>query len=181
MPEETDSFNNIKTLETVSSIQSRLGINRRAAYNLYKLQAHWQIRPKINRTPERHSLSGSSEYKIWAGMKDRCHNKRSTAYQWYGARGIRVCDRWRHSFINFFEDMGERPSPAHSIDRMDNDGNYQPENCRWATRKEQANNQRRYRKLPTEYLTVETIADRLGVSVRMALDIYKLIYKTGEQ
>jgi hypothetical protein len=88
-----------------------------------------------------HGGSGTPEYRVWAALIQRCRNSNDSAYQNYGERGIRVCDRWG-SFENFMADMGERPSPDHSIDRINNDGNYEPGNCRWATMAEQSRNTR---------------------------------------
>lgn len=89
---------------------------------------------------EYHGMSKSPEYKIWSGMKARCLNRFTTAYHRYGGRGIQICDRWLNSFENFYADMGPRPSQTHSIDRINNDGHYEPNNCRWATVEEQVFN-----------------------------------------
>lgn len=88
----------------------------------------------------------STEYNIWSGMRSRCAGVTARYRKDYFDRGIRVCDRWLHpteGFANFVSDMGRRPSKAHSLDRINNDGNYAPDNCRWATHKVQMNNRRK--------------------------------------
>lgn len=97
-----------------------------------------------------HGMSGGAlghtgrapEYQAWAAMLRRCYTTTRADYENYGGRGISVCDRWRESFENFYADMGPRPSPKHSLDRINNDGNYEPSNCRWTTPDVQARNTR---------------------------------------
>lgn len=84
----------------------------------------------------------TAEYKVWQEMRRRCYDENGAHYKDYGGRGITVCDRWINSFENFLGDMGKRTSSKHSIDRIHNDGDYEPSNCHWATGGEQANNQR---------------------------------------
>jgi hypothetical protein len=113
----------------------------------------------VNAQNATHSMSRSRVYRIWKNMLSRCHNTKSTAWQHYGGRGIAVCDQWRqaHGFARFISDMGEPPSKAHSIDRIDNDGPYSPDNCRWATRNVQSRNKRSNRTLTWNGLTMPVI------------------------
>ncbi len=115
-----------------------------------------------------HGMSKSSEHTIWRKIKNRCFCVTNDSYQNYGGRGITMCQRWADSFENFYHDMGPRPSKEHSIDRIDNNGNYSPENCRWATRKEQNSNSRRnnFVEFRGERLTITEWSNRLNIHPR---------------
>jgi hypothetical protein len=116
--------------------------------------------------PAEHGESGTPVYRIWGLMKQRCDNPSNPAYPRYGGRGIVMCERWRQSFVAFAADMGERPSAQHSVDRIDNDGPYSPDNCRWATRTEQARNRKSTHRFDHDgkSLTLGEWAEQLGVN-----------------
>lgn len=120
------------------------------------------------------------EYRIWCGMKTRCYNQNAENYEFYGGRGITICERWRVSFNNFLADMGPKPFPTASIDRYPNpDGPYSPENCRWATKKEQSQNSRKSRMISYngETLCLLDWAKRLGIThstLRVRLESWTL-------
>lgn len=117
------------------------------------------------------------EYRVWKAMIQRCHNPDHPSYKNHGARGITVCQRWRTSLHDFMADMGAVPSPAHTLERVDNDAGYSPENCIWATRRVNQRNRRtnRYLTHNGETLTLSAWAERLGMSpegVARRIDVY---------
>lgn len=111
----------------------------------------------------------TKEYNTWASMLDRCYNPNNDQFEDYGARGITVCERW-HEYANFFEDMGNKPTPKHTIERIDNDGNYCPENCKWDTRKNQNRNKRNNRILTVQGITgcMIELCEHFGISIQTA-------------
>ena len=103
------------------------------------------------------------EHSTWKDIRQRCNNENRKEYHRYGGRGIFVCARWMNSYEAFLEDMGRRPSKKHSIDRIDNDDNYKPSNCRWATKTEQSRNRSGYN------VKAWILAEEIGVNVQSAL------------
>jgi len=131
-----------------------------------------------------HGKYYTPENRAWAAMRKRCLNPACHNYEYYGGRGITICKRWDR-FENFLEDMGERPSPNHSLDRIDVDGNYEPTNCRWADKLTQMNNTRRT--LRYQNKTLREWSEQLGIkyyafqsavqrykSLDRAVEVYKL-------
>ncbi len=109
---------------------------------VYEIEDFYDVTAKRTANFERHGLTKTNEYRSWSAAKARCFNTNHHKYAHYGARGITMCEEWAQSFSSFLRDMGYRPSPSHSLDRIDNDGNYEPSNCRWATQNTQASNKR---------------------------------------
>lgn len=120
----------------------------------------------MNRKNEKHGLSESPEYIAWSCMIDRCVNERNRRYKDYGGRGIIVCDRWRYSFLAFLGDVGYRPEQGMSLERKNNDGNYEAGNVYWATAKQQSANRRTNRLVTIggRTMTVSEWADESGVN-----------------
>ena len=121
---------------------------------------------------QRHGMSGTPTYKSWKNMIRRCTRPNHINKKDYKDRGISVCDRWR-SFINFYQDMGDRP-PGYSLDRIDNNGNYTPKNCRWATKRQQDNNKRTnvFISHQGETLTLSQWSRKTGIHVRTLSNRY---------
>ena len=122
----------------------------------------------------KHYLSKAPEYRIWSAVKKRCSNPKDSHFKYYGERGITVCDRWINSFENFYADMGKRPSQKHSIDRIDNNKGYSPDNCRWATAKEQSLNRRQCKLiLNGERISAREMAKKTGIGLYTILKLAK--------
>jgi len=124
---------------------------------------------------EVHGRRRDPEYKVWVGLRDRCENPNASSFARYGGRGIKFCESWS-SFENFFAHMGPRPSPKHSLDRINNDGDYEPGNCRWATQAQQCRNQSTNVRYETPFgrLTVAELAEHAACAVKASTLRYRL-------
>jgi hypothetical protein len=130
-----------------------------------------------------HGLSQSPEYRIYMAMIARCYNVNVPNFHRYGGRGITVCDRWLHSFENFYSDMGPKPSNDHSIDRRNNDGEYSPQNCYWATHIEQNNNKCNSRKIDFDgdKISLKELSAKTNIKVgTLASRYYKGVENIGD-
>jgi hypothetical protein len=121
-----------------------------------------------------HGLSRIPEYRHWVNMVSRCENPDATGFEHYGGRGIVVCRPWRADFQNFYRDMGPRPSPKHSIDRIDVNGNYEPANCRWATSKEQGRNTRANHMVEVDGRSIPLVEAAEGAPVGYNTILYRI-------
>lgn len=145
-----------------STIVSSAGLTSKKTGSCGCLQRESVIRKNTT-----HGLACTPEYPIWNDMKRRCYNPKTNNFHNYGGRGITVCDRWLESFENFYADMGPRPSRRHCIERINNNLGYSPENCKWATYREQARNTRANRLVTLNGETRPMIAwaDEAGVCI----------------
>jgi len=123
----------------------------------------------LGRTQQKHGLTHGPEWKAWDAARSRCYREKDKGFKWYGARGIKMCDRWRYSFANFLEDMGRRPKgkKRYTLERKDSNGDYEPGNCEWATYEAQLNNRpsfNRYIKLRGRRMTIAQAARKVGLT-----------------
>lgn len=152
---------------------------KRRMCNMHYLRTHFHgDAGPVDTIREYHSRTGTKEYQAWANMLARCRNPKNPGYSRYGGRGITVCPRWVESFSAFLSDVGEAPTIEHSIDRIDNDGNYEPGNCRWVVCVINCRNRpstklteikaSQIRNLAAIGISVPRIAKQFGISPRLA-------------
>jgi hypothetical protein len=158
-----------KLAMTYQQFRLQLGTRPSAKHVFLVGASAWVLREgqdfcKIHPIKHGHAVGGyTTEYHIWAAMRTRCENPKHVAYHRYGGRGIKVCGSWK-KFENFLIDMGRRPGPNYSLDRIDNNGDYEAANCRWATSREQFANSDHRRRDPTGRFTKELAQDGMGTS-----------------
>jgi hypothetical protein len=127
---------------------------------------------------ESHGDNKTTEYRIWTNMVDRCTNAAGVAYRYYGARGITICDSWRNSYEAFLSDMGRRPSSEYSLDRIDNNGPYSPENCRWVDRVTQRRNRRDMKLVSFQNQELPLVDWSRALGIKLAT-LHDRLYKHG--
>src|SRR5690606_6584889 len=160
---------------TIDGCAKQIAAKGMCTMHYKRMRKHGDPHHITKKTPPSRKRHGASwvngkatpEYNAWSSMKSRCENPTVASNKDYGGRGIRVCDRWRDSFETFLADMGPRPSPQHSIDRIDNNGNYEPRNCRWATVLRQQRNKRsnHYVQFRGKTMTVTEAAEIAGANI----------------
>lgn len=146
----------------VKVLAGQLGAGRTKSCGCLRKEVSADLIRKVSYRGPGHSRR--TEYAVWAGIKQRCLNPNTKSFPRYGGRGITICERWKNSFTNFYSDMGPRPDGT-SIDRIDNDGHYEPSNCRWATEEDQRNNKRSNYRVAVDgrTLTIAQAARKYGV------------------
>lgn len=151
-----------KLVDCVCSCGNAKKVN---VYNLMRGKSTMCVPCAMAAKVTKHGLSKTAEYQIWKAIKARCYNPSHKNFADYGGRGIAICSKWINAPESFIKDMGKRPSKAHSIDRIDHNGDYSPDNCKWATQKEQMQNTRR--NIVLEYSgeskTVAEWAEKIGI------------------
>lgn len=143
--------------------QSKLRSSHTKSCGCYKFERITQANSTHGQS---HGVAKTKEYRTWCKLKARCTNPNDAKWPEYGGRGIQVCSRWLNGFENFYLDMGKAPSPKHSIDRIDVNGNYEPDNCRWSTPREQSENRRSSIRViynGKTYRSIATLARALGL------------------
>jgi len=171
---KTDKFNKSSSWVICSCGKSRIKIISNRRLKIGDTKSCGCLKKELM---TKHGFSRTPEYHTYCAMLRRCTNKRDNAFKHYGGRGIKVCERWLNSFENFYKDMGKRPYKK-SIDRIDNNGNYSPENCRWATKKEQSSNRRNNILIKYKDKTV-TLAE-LARIMEISLSTLYYRYKRGQ-
>lgn len=131
--------------------------------------------------PEKHGMTGSPEHKAWKNMKTRCSNPNTGYHHRYGGRAIGICPEWQESFLQFYADVGSRPSSGHTLERVDNDRGYEPDNVEWRTWKQQAQNRETNRRLTLdgETRTLAEWAETLGIKESTIYKRLKMGWSVG--
>lgn len=173
--ESIEQFGDWQMLESIGRMRlarCKCGTVRRVAFYDVKVgkskgcgcEAKKRLAERSRVDNRRHGLADSPTHRSWIEMRRRCYAAHRKEFANYGGRGIVVCDRWRNSFDNFLADMGPRPD-GHTLDRIDNDGPYSPDNCRWAPRAAQERNKRSnaFYDFNGERMTVAEAAERYGI------------------